>query len=104
MFAEIGGIFFLFSTTLIYLMKPLAHFGLTMHLMHYFFFAKDSTMKVFEYDEEERQNQINMPEVFEGSTLAKFIKSNFKIKLNLKKYLKLLCLTQYCYDCWCFKR
>lgn len=54
MFAEIGGIFFLFSTTLIYLMKPLAHFGLTMHLMHYFFFAKDSTMKIFEYDEEER--------------------------------------------------
>ena len=93
MFAEIGGVFFLFSSTLVYLMKPMANFTLTMHLMRYFYFAKDKSMQVFDYDPEERKKSLKMPKIFKGTNLATFVKSNFKIKLNFRKYLKLLCLT-----------
>ena len=44
------------------------------------------------------------PNLFNKKFIMDFTKSNFKIDLRLTKYIKLLCLTQFCFDCWCFKR
>lgn len=102
--AQIGGLIFIINGILVYLMKPISHFALTMYSLQFFFFAKDGTKELFQFDEEERKKDFDLPRIFEQSKFNEFIKNNFKIKLNKKRYLKLLCLTQYCFDCWCFKR
>ena len=91
--AQIGGLIFVINGIFVYLMKPISHFALTMYSLQYFFFAKDGTKELFQFDEEERKKDFDLPRIFEQSKFNEFIRNNFKIKLNKKRYLKLLCLT-----------
>ena len=70
---ELGGIVFIINGILVYLLKPLTHFALTIQSMKSFFFAKDSKMQLFKQEEEDRnKGEFKMPRIFQKSNVKDF--------------------------------